>query len=57
MSDWQLIDTAPKDKDILLAGQWLSGTWDFHVGRYLVSRWPFVGQGQPTHWKELIPPT
>lgn len=56
--NWQPIITAPKDTEILLAGQWLSGKWDIQMGKFLASRWPYVGQGQPTHWQPLpFPPT
>jgi len=51
--EWRPISTAPQDKEVLLRGEWLSGKKSYLVGRYLVTRWPFVGQGQPTHWKPL----
>jgi len=56
MSEWQPIETAPKDGEILLSGQWLSGTWEVRIGRWLVHRWPFVGEGQPTYWMPLPDP-
>ena len=53
---WRPICTAPKDRDLQLAGQWLSGHWEVRCGRYLVTRWPYVGQEQPTKWKPLSAP-
>lgn len=55
--EWQLIETAPKDRDILLAGKYdgigQSGRWDMQVGRFLANRFPFVGNKGPTHWAKL----
>lgn len=60
MSEWKTIDSAPKDRPILLAGRWdgqfQSGNWDYCIGEWLVNRFPFVGESGPTHWKELEPP-
>lgn len=53
---WQPIETAPKDCEILLAGQWLSGSWQVTTGQWLINRWRFVGEGQPTHWMSLPEP-
>lgn len=54
--DWQPIDSAPKDCEIILAGQWRSGQWEVRSGQWLINRWPFVGEGQPTHWRPLPSP-
>lgn len=55
--EWKPIESAPKDREIILAGQWaLSGNWDVKVGQYLATRWPFVGERQPSHWMPLPPP-
>ena len=55
--EWRAIDTAPKDgSEVILAGKWLSGKWEVRPGRYLATRWPYVGQGQPTHWMPLPTP-
>lgn len=56
MSEWQPIETAPKDEELILAGQWLSGRWEVRNGRWLANRWPFVGFSQPTHWMPLPTP-
>lgn len=53
---WQPISTAPKDRVILLAGRFLSGAWEVISGEWLVTRWPYVGQGQPSHWQPLPEP-
>jgi hypothetical protein len=54
---WLPIETAPRDgTKILLAGSWLSGTWDIDVGHYLVTRFNFCGETQPTHWMPLPEP-
>jgi hypothetical protein len=50
------MQNAPKDRNIMLAGQWLSGEWDVQIGQWLVNRFPFVGQGQPTRWAEVPTP-
>ncbi|URC15577.1 hypothetical protein DB2_75 [Octadecabacter Antarctic DB virus 2] len=52
-NQWQPIETAPKDKEILLFGRWLSGNIEVRQGKFLATRWPFVGQGQPTQWMLL----
>ena len=55
--EWrQDFENAPKDRVILLAGQWNSGEWEVKADQWLVNRWPFVGQGQPTHWMPLPAP-
>ena len=54
--EWQPIETAPKYQVVLLAGRWLSGRWEVATGEWLISRWPFVGEGQPTHWMPLPAP-
>lgn len=55
--EWRPIETAPMDREIILAGRWQSGRWDMRVGQWLVvQRWPFVGEGQPTHWRPLPSP-
>jgi hypothetical protein len=56
MSNWQTIETAPKDREIILAGRWLSGNWEVRHGSFLATRWPFVGQGMPTHWMDYPEP-
>lgn len=60
MTEWQPIETAPKDMPVLLAGQWdgigQSHKWDIQIGRYLINRFPFVGQRGPTHWMLLPDP-
>ena len=55
---WQPIESAPKNSlvEIILAGQLISGNWEVRSGSWLVKRWPYVGQGQPTHWRPLPSP-
>ncbi len=53
MENWLPISTAPRDREILLRGAWLSGRHEIRLGRYLATRWPFVGEGQPTDWMPL----
>lgn len=57
--EWQPIETAPKDRTILLAGKWMFGEWEITADRYLATRFPFVGGSNgPTHWMPLPdPPT
>ena len=56
MSEWKPIETAPKDREIILAGRWsLTGNWEVKTGQFLVTRWPFVGSGA-THWMPLPSP-
>ena len=58
--DWQPIETAPKDQEILLAsrrGRFDPRGWEIRIGQWLINRFPFVGSGQPTHWAPLpFPP-
>lgn len=53
---WQPIESAPKDKPIILTGQWNSGKWEVICDQWLLNRFPFVGWGQPTNWRPLPPP-
>lgn len=58
---WKPIETASKDQEIILAGQWngfgQSGQWDIKIGRWLVNRFPHIGStGKPTHWMPLPEP-
>ena len=59
MNEWQLIETAPHNRPILLAGKWDNfmkpGSWEFGIGQWLVTRFPFIGNG-PTHWMPLPEP-
>jgi hypothetical protein len=58
--EWQPIATAPKKGQVLLAARrhspWFSEEWEFGIGEYLATRWPFLGAGQPTHWMPLPEP-
>jgi hypothetical protein len=60
MSEWQPIETAPKDRPIMLAGQWggfgQSGEWDIQIGTWLINRFQHVGTDVPTHWMLLPKP-
>ena len=59
-SAWQPIETAPKNRPIVLAGQWdgfgQSGEWDIQIGTWLINRFPFIGNNAPTHWMPLPEP-
>ena len=53
--NWQPISTAPKDRELLLAGQWnLTGNWDIQIGQWLINRFPFIADG-PHYWMPLPP--
>lgn len=61
--DWQPIETAPKDRKILLAGNYWRGEenrFSFaHIGMYnpITCRWEAMWAGwfgvRPTHWMPL----
>ena len=57
---WRPIETAPKDRQIILAGQWdgpyQSRAWDIQIGEWLAKRFPWVGHTGPTHWAPIEPP-
>jgi hypothetical protein len=65
MSDWQPMETAPKDgTDVLLAAQWdKTGRWLQGIGRWNNGRyqenavgWGWTWYAQPTHWMPLPDP-
>ena len=62
MTDWQPIETAPKDGTIILlyavadpeTGNWYMETGFWHEGKYWY--WPVNRSTQPTYWQSLPAP-
>ena len=58
MTDWQPIETAPKDgTEIILTAQNSEGTWKVDVGCFSAGiLWDWGWRFRPTHWMPLPPP-
>ncbi|WP_428978277.1 DUF551 domain-containing protein [Oricola thermophila] len=61
MTEWRLIETAPKDALLLLACEFMPNDWRIKIGgwREDVGGWQIFGASwEPTHWMPLpAPPT
>lgn len=59
MAEWQPIETAPKDRAILVYGLRYSGEGYQEVTHWYSDRWPIEwmeGYHTPTHWQPLPDP-
>ena len=56
--DWQSIETAPKDRYLLLFGTIREGDNRWGVGCYFaaINRWCWGWGIEPTHWQNLTTP-
>ena len=60
MSEWQPIETAPKDRTDIMIGAWHNGVWQQCMSFYMPEYKLFNGKLEqtPTHWMPLPdPPT